>query len=120
VSAVSALSRAPTLARVPVLLGDRSYEVLIGPGARHTLAETVRHIGARRAFVVSARTAQWTPDPGVPHEVAWWADGEEAKRLGRVEELCRAFAAFGLSKGDAVVSVGGGSTTDTVGLAAAL
>lgn len=108
------------LTRVPVPLGERGYDVVIGPGARHRLAETLRGLGARRAFVVSARPREWLPDPGVPHTVAPWQDGESAKRLGRVEELCRAFARYGLGRRDVVVAVGGGSTTDAVGLAAGL
>jgi 5-deoxy-5-amino-3-dehydroquinate synthase len=109
-----------TLTRVPVALGERSYDVVIGPGARHRLADTLRGLGARRAFIVAARPREWLPDPGVPHTIAPWQDGETAKRLGRVEELCRAFAGYGLSRRDVVVGVGGGSTTDAVGLAAGL
>ena len=39
--------------------------------------------------------------------------------LATVEELCRAWAGWGLTRGDAVVAVGGGVVTDTVGFAAA-
>jgi 5-deoxy-5-amino-3-dehydroquinate synthase len=47
-------------------------------------------------------------------------DGEQHKTLTSVEALCRSFANFGLTRGDVVVSCGGGTTTDMVGLAAAL
>ena len=46
-------------------------------------------------------------------------DGEEAKTLATVEELCRAFARWGLLRGDAVVALGGGVVGDTAGFAAA-
>ncbi|GAB1338670.1 3-dehydroquinate synthase family protein [Streptomyces sp. E-15] len=105
---------------VAVDLGDRSYTVHIGPGVRHLLAGVVAETGARRVAVVSARPAEWVPDPGVPYRLIEARDGENDKNLAAVEELCRAFAGFGLTRQDAVVSCGGGTTTDTVGLAAAL
>jgi 5-deoxy-5-amino-3-dehydroquinate synthase len=105
---------------VRVELGDRSYTVRIGPGVRDELPAVVAGLGAERAVVVSARPAEWTPDPGVPHQVVEARDGEANKNLATVEDLCRRFADAGLHRGDVVVSCGGGTTTDTVGLAAAL
>jgi 5-deoxy-5-amino-3-dehydroquinate synthase len=70
--------------------------------------------------VVSARPEEWTPDPGVPSTVLPVRDGETHKTLSQVEELCRRFADLGLTRSDAVVSCGGGTVTDLVGLAAAL
>lgn len=105
---------------VDVALGERSYQVRIGAGVRAALPGVIAGIGARRAVVVSARPAEWTPDPGVPSTVVPVRDGETHKRLSQVEELCRRFADLGLTRADAVVSCGGGTTTDLVGLAAAL
>ncbi|WP_242887705.1 3-dehydroquinate synthase family protein [Actinomadura litoris] len=105
---------------VKVDLGERAYEVLIGPGVRAALPGVVAGIGARRAVVVSARPPEWTPDPGVPSTVVQARDGEVHKTLAWVEELCRRFADAGLTRSDAVVSCGGGTTTDAVGLAASL
>ncbi|WP_175408298.1 3-dehydroquinate synthase [Streptomyces sp. TRM64462] len=105
---------------VSVRLGDRSYDVHIGPGVRHMLPEVVAATGARRVVVVSARPDDSVPDPGVPSLLVRARDGEPDKTLVTVDELCRAFARFGLTRQDAVVSCGGGTTTDTVGLAAAL
>ena len=47
-------------------------------------------------------------------------DGEEAKTMAVVERLCRDFADWGLTRGDAVVGVGGGVVTDVAGFAAAV
>ena len=47
-------------------------------------------------------------------------DGEEAKTLESVEQLCRQFARWGLTRADVVVAVGGGVVTDTAGFAAAV
>ncbi|GGT59521.1 3-dehydroquinate synthase family protein [Streptomyces purpureus] len=105
---------------VPVNLGDRSYTVHIGPGVRHLLPGIVAETGADRVVIVSARPDDWVPDPGVPSLRVRARDGEVDKNLVTVEELCRAFAGFGLTRHDAVISCGGGTTTDTVGLAASL
>ncbi|MFW6695341.1 3-dehydroquinate synthase family protein [Streptomyces sp. MAR4 CNX-425] len=105
---------------IDVGLAERSYRVSIGPGVRHTLPEVIAKTGASRVVVVSARPAEWVPDPGVPAVIEPAGDGEVDKTLATVERLCRRFAEAGLTRADAVVSVGGGTTTDVVGLAAAL
>jgi 5-deoxy-5-amino-3-dehydroquinate synthase len=104
---------------VPVALGDRSYDVLVGEGARHHLAEVVPG-GARRAAVVTQSGVSVEVDPGVAAEVFTVPDGEPAKRLAVVEDLCRGFARYGLSRADVVVGVGGGVVTDLAGFAAAV
>ncbi len=48
------------------------------------------------------------------------AAGERSKRLRAVERLLEAASAMGAERGDAWVGVGGGTTTDVVGAAAAL
>ncbi|AOR34257.1 3-dehydroquinate synthase [Streptomyces fodineus] len=106
--------------QIDVDLADRSYSVRVGGGLRHSLPEIVAMTGARKAVLVSARPKEWTPDPGVPFLALRARDGERHKTWSTVIELCRAFAQFGLTRQDVVVSCGGGTTTDTVGLAAAL
>jgi 5-deoxy-5-amino-3-dehydroquinate synthase len=103
-----------------VRLGDRSYDVLVGPGVRTSLAEVIRRLGATRAAVVSARPPEWVPDTGVQTLLLPARDGEPDKTLSTVEALCDEFVRFGLTRCDVVVSCGGGTTTDVVGLAAAL
>ncbi|MEU9233186.1 3-dehydroquinate synthase family protein [Streptomyces subrutilus] len=108
------------MASIPLRLRDHSYDVLIGPGVRASLAETVQRLGARRAVVVSARPEEWVPDTGVETLLVPARDGEQDKTLATVEALCGEFVRFGLTRSDVVVSCGGGTTTDVVGLAAAL
>jgi 5-deoxy-5-amino-3-dehydroquinate synthase len=104
---------------VPVPLGDASYDVLVGHGARHRLLE-VLPTGVQRAAVVTQATIPWTVDPGVESKVFTIGDGEDAKHLGTIEDLCRDFATWGLTRGDVVVAVGGGLVTDAAGFAAAV
>jgi len=83
---------------VPVRLGSRSYPVVVGPGARHRLADLLPD-GARRAAVVTQEAVPVTVDPGIEHQ---------------------RFAQFGLTRADVVVAVGGGVVTDAAGFAAAV
>ena len=106
---------------VPVALANRSYEVLVGDGARHELARVLAEVvpGARRAVVVTQEGIGVEVDPGLPVEVFTVPDGESAKSMTQVEALCRGFARSGLSRADVVVAVGGGVVTDLAGFAAA-
>jgi hypothetical protein len=56
------------LVTVPVTLGERSYDVLVGRGARHELAG-VLPAAARRAVVVTQAGIPLPVDPGLSHEV---------------------------------------------------
>ncbi len=100
------------------LPGGRSYPVLVGPGAIGELASVVPP-GARRVAVVTQASVPVEVDPGVEHRVFRIGDGEMAKSLSTVEELCSAFAGWGLTRADVVVGVGGGVVTDVAGFAAA-
>lgn len=103
---------------VPVPLADRAYDVLVGDGVRHELARVVP-AGASRVAVVTQAGIGIEVDPGREHRVFEMPDGEEAKTLATVEDLCRQWARWGLTRADAVVAVGGGIVTDTAGFAAA-
>ncbi len=102
-----------------VPLGDRSYPVLVGHGARHRLLELLP-VGVKRVAIVTQESIPVTVDPGVDHRIFTMAEGEHGKDLGTVEDLCRDWAQWGLNRGDCVVAVGGGVVTDTAGFAAAV
>jgi 5-deoxy-5-amino-3-dehydroquinate synthase len=75
--------------------------------------------GATRAVVVTQEGIGVTVDPGIPTQRFTVPDGEDAKSLAVVEDLCRSFARYGLSRADVVIAVGGGVVTDLAGFAAA-
>jgi 5-deoxy-5-amino-3-dehydroquinate synthase len=104
---------------VEVSLGKRSYRVLIGAGARHRLLE-VLPVGAERAAIITQDAVGVTVDSGVDQRTFLLDEGEEAKCLESVEELCRGWARWGLTRADVVVGVGGGVVTDVAGFAASV
>ena len=81
---------------VPVDLGARAYDVIVGPGAREWLA-TVLPPTAKRAAIVTQETVEARVEPGVEAETFVIGDGEEAKTLQTVEDLCRAWSRWGRS-----------------------
>ncbi|HCW00722.1 MAG TPA: 3-dehydroquinate synthase [Acidimicrobiaceae bacterium] len=105
--------------RLEVTLPEgRSYPVLVGPQAAEELA-SVLPSGVQRVAIVTQPDIPVAVDPGVDHRIFPIPDGETAKALSTIEELCRAFATWGLTRGDAIVGVGGGVVTDVAGFAAA-
>lgn len=103
---------------IEVGLADRAYPVLVGSGARHELASVVPRDVARVAIVTQAGI-DFLVDPGREHHTTEIPDGEAHKTLATVEQLCRSWASWGLTRADAVVAVGGGLVTDVAGFAAA-
>ncbi len=103
---------------VRVHVGSVSYPVIIGAGARASLRRQLPR-DATRAAVVTQEAVGVDVEPGIEWRRFDVGQGEEAKSLRTVEELCSAFSRWGLTRGDVVVSVGGGVVTDIAGFVAA-
>lgn len=112
--------------RVAVDLGRRAYDVVIGPGVRHRLADVVqeRTPRAREALIITSAALRHQPwfdiDTGLEQHVFEVPDGEGAKGWSTLEVVCEELAERGLSRYDVVVGVGGGAITDLAGFAAAI
>lgn len=123
-----------TLQRITVPLDERSYDVVVGSGAiseltailpdrtrrlavvtQRSLSESSREVGA-----VLERIEDVARSRGISVHRCWIPEDEHGKTLSTVEDLCRSFAAHGLTRQDAVVSVGGGLVCDVAGFAAAV
>lgn len=100
------------LRTVNVRLGERTYPVVIGPGALSQLTECIR---GRRALVV---TQEGIPALG-EYPVYTLPTGEAAKTVASWEALVRELARREFTRHDVLVSVGGGTVTDVAGFAAA-
>jgi 3-dehydroquinate synthase len=107
--------------------GERPYPVLVGRGARDELAATVAGLGAAAAVLVHqpalADVAEQVRGDlaaaGVDAHRVEIPDAEDGKALavaGFCWEVC---GRIGLTRGDVVVSLGGGATTDLAGFVAA-
>ncbi|MDP1818901.1 MAG: 3-dehydroquinate synthase family protein [Acidimicrobiales bacterium] len=103
---------------VDVQLPGGRYAVVVGRGARAHLSDVLPP-SAGRVAVVSQPGIEIEVHTGREHRRFEIGAGEQAKTLATVEQLCRQWARWGLTRGDAVVAVGGGVVTDTVGFAAA-
>ncbi len=108
----------PTFDLVEVALGDRAYDVVIGPGALE-LIDSYLPERARRAAIVTQANIGVSVDPGIESKVFYMGDGEGEKSLATVERLCREFVGFGLTRADVVIAIGGGVVTDCAGFVAA-
>ena len=121
--------------QITVALPAGGYDVLVGTDvlgqAGDLLAGRLRARtgNLRKVAVVSqAGIADWHAPAlttalhaaGADTDVFLMGDGEDAKTLSTVDDLCRRLAAWGLLRGDAVVALGGGVVGDTAGFAAAV
>ena len=112
--------------RVRVGVGA-GYDVVVGEG---TLADAWVALAPRkRVALVSqpgvfdhhgAAVVASLEHAGVEVIRAAMGDGEDAKTMATVQQLCRLWAREGLLRGDAVVALGGGVVGDTAGFAAAV
>lgn len=113
---------------VPVSLGARSYEVLIGPGLIGRAAELIaaRFSTARVAMVTDETVARHHLAPlqqGLGERcrgVVTVPPGEASKSFASLARVAEGLLATGLERGDLVVALGGGVIGDLAGFASAI
>lgn len=111
---------------VRVELQDRSYDVVLGDGARRQLESVlIERVPQAQACAIvtsaSLRAQSWFDlDSGISQHVIEVPEGEAAKTLDVAGYVCEQLASLRLSRGDVVVGVGGGAITDLAGFAAAV
>jgi 3-dehydroquinate synthase len=113
-----------------VALGERSYDVLIGPGlledAGELIASRIGH--ARCAIVTDEHVAEHHLAPlqsalkaGTPHAGSIvLKPGEATKSFGVLAPLCERLLELGIERGDLIIALGGGVIGDLAGFAAAI
>lgn len=116
--------------KVRVPLGDRAYDVLIGPGLLgRSVSLIAERLGAARCAVVTDRnvasfhlaTLEAALNEGGRHVGSIvLPPGEKTKSFRELEPLCERLLEFGLERGDLVVALGGGVIGDLAGFAAAI
>jgi 3-dehydroquinate synthase len=115
---------------VNVPLGDRAYDVLIGPGLLARAGELINaRLGAARcAIITDANVARFhlgTLEAALQKDGRHVGSitlppGESTKSFRELEPLCERLLELGLERGDLVVALGGGVIGDLAGFAAAI
>lgn len=111
--------------KVAVNLGERSYDVVIGPGVRHQVSEIIRNRAprAKMAAVVTSQTVgnlEWSHiDTGLPTITITVPDGDAAKTLTQLESISVALSRAEFSRHDVIIGIGGGAVTDLAGFVGA-
>jgi 3-dehydroquinate synthase len=127
-SAITASRSAARTVNVP--LGNRAYDVLIGPGLLERAGELIgARLGAARcAIVTDANVARFhlgaleaaVKQDGRHVGSITLPPGESTKSFRELEPLCERLLELGLERGDLVVALGGGVIGDLAGFAAAI
>ncbi|MCR4282319.1 MAG: iron-containing alcohol dehydrogenase, partial [Bauldia sp.] len=121
-------SRAPIT--VPVALGSRSYDILIGRGILERAgAEIAARLPGVRAAIVTDETVARLHLPalagsltaaGIKHATIVVPPGEESKSFQSLADVTDGVLAARLERSDIVVALGGGVVGDLAGFAAAI
>ncbi|HXV00527.1 MAG TPA: 3-dehydroquinate synthase [Caulobacteraceae bacterium] len=115
---------------VPVGLGGRAYEVLIGPGLADEAGARIAPLLRRPiAAIVMDETVGDLHGPrligalgaaGITPHVVFVPPGEGAKSFAGLERLSDELLALELERGDLIIAFGGGVVGDLAGFAAAI
>ena len=114
---------------VPVPLGDRAYDILVGRGLLSGAAQRIAVLGARAAAIVTDENvgplyagslADALKGAGLRTAVVTVPPGEGSKSYARFAEVCDAILAARIERGDLVIALGGGVIGDLTGFAAAV
>ena len=115
---------------LPVGLGDRAYDVVVGPGLidragdfiapllknRRTVIVTDSHVGEHHGERLSAALER----AGIAVDIVTVPAGEESKSFEGLADLSDRLLALELDRGDVIVAFGGGVVGDLAGFAASI
>ena len=109
-----------TVQEIFLELNGRRYPHLVGAGVSTRVGEFLPS-SAKRVAVVTQEGLPSLASGAISLDTSTFtiARGEDHKNLATVETLCTQFSSFGLTRGDVIVSVGGGLVSDVAGFAAA-
>ena len=117
------------LSKIPVSLGERSYEIVIGHGILSDLGNAISRLGlGPRQMIVTSETL-WPlygktvhdslASSGFDVSVAFVRDDEESKSLQTVTSIYDNLLESEFDRSSGIVAVGGGVVGDVAGFAAA-
>jgi 3-dehydroquinate synthase len=115
---------------VAVGLGERAYDVLIGPGLIDRAGELIAPLLKRPRTVIvtdetvaehhGERLAAALERAGIASDLVAIKPGEETKSFAGLEQLSDMLLALELDRGDRIIAFGGGVVGDLAGFAAAV
>src|ERR1700719_152312 len=118
-----------TIERLHVDLGDRGYDILVGPQLIERAGREMLPLMRRRqAVIVSdeivaghylASLRDSLSEAGIAHHAVLLPPGEETKDLAHFGKLAEDILAIGIERGSMLVALGGGVVGDVTGFAAA-
>ncbi len=115
--------------KVEVALGDRSYDILIGPGVLAEAGRRIAALGARAVGIVTdsnvaplylAAVERSLDEAGLSHANVTVPAGEASKRFSELERVVDGLIAAKIERGDVVLALGGGVVGDLAGFAASV
>ena len=114
---------------VPVALGARAYDIIIGRGQLATLGARIKTLraGAKAAILTDGNVGEYhlaaceaaLKSAGIEMANIVVAPGEGSKTYATFETVCEAIIAARIERGDLVVALGGGVIGDLAGFASA-
>lgn len=120
----------PASHRVPVSLGDRSYEILIQPGILSQIGHVLQGIGCSgRVAIVTNPVVEKLygrvvrralTQAGFSPFLIMVPDGEQAKTVPWLAKILDALVAQRVERQDTILALGGGVTGDVAGFAASV
>ena len=118
------------LTTVHVPLGERAYDILIGPDLLETAGERLKAMfpGRRYGIVTDTevakaqlpRLSRSLDAAGLKHSAVVVPNGEASKSIDRLNEVVEGLLEARLERGDIVLAFGGGVIGDLAGFAAAI
>jgi 3-dehydroquinate synthase len=115
--------------KLRVELGDRSYDILVGPRLIERAGKEISPLLRRRqAVIISDETVAGRylaalqaslSEAGIAHQAVLLPPGEETKDLDHFGKLAEDILAIGIERGTMLVALGGGVVGDLAGFAAA-
>lgn len=123
-------AKTDTAEKVTVELGDRAYDILVGPGLIANAGTYLKPLLRRaRLAIVTDETVAGLHLPalqkgldaaGIHHDAIVLPAGEGTKSFAQLEKLTEWLLEAGIERGDLVVALGGGVVGDLTGFAAAI
>ena len=118
-----------TIERLRVELGERAYDIFVGPGLIERTGREISPLLRRRQVVIVsdeivaghylAALRDSLSAAGITHHAVLVPPGEETKDLGHFGRLAEDILTLGIERGTMLVALGGGVVGDLTGFAAA-